>query len=543
MAEMHGVEGGGVAPPGEIDGGRGGPPTDGDHVTDHMTRFDDIGNGNSSGSGSNGRKRRKGPAFTFITEYKKGPNKAPNQLLSSVWNTPQPTANTPQMTANTPQKTTAEEEGERIMKEAYTLVAKAAMLDIRFAEAPLFIKGLLAGKDYFQGLIQAIDKATNSGIEKVTPKMVQKEAPKRVEKEAPTKATPTYASVTATPDKEWNIVTKKGGITMKPATQKPATKLATPMGLVITGISTAFEPISVRNAINNALGTVIVTSATISFKGNLVLRPAPPMEKKDIWLPAIQAIAGLEKATIPDQGQWVKLLAHGVPIRPFSKGSSFNTELFKEELKIFNNIESIGPAYWLTTAENKLASSVVFYLSTDKAAKKAISQGINIAGTHVNIRPFQGVLNKTQCFKCQGYGHEPDKCRKKACRICGQNHYTKEHKCLTCLSNSQCPHTKVSCINCNKAHMAHDPICEVRKALKIGSKGKGGVTASNKRIRADSPIRGNFTGTPQTAPSASAASAPAPTANILQTEEESASSPESVDLIDTEMGEIPPINL
>jgi hypothetical protein len=153
----------------------------------------------------------------------------------------------------------------------------------------------------------------------------------------------------------------------------------------------------------------------------------------------------------------------------------------------------------------------------------------------VNIRPFEGVLNKTQCFKCQGYGHQPDKCRKKACRICGQNHYTKEHKCPICLSNNQCPHIKVNCINCNKAHIAHDPNYEIRKALKIGDKGKGGIPALNKRFRANSPIRA-------LSASAPLASTPA-AAYTLQTDKEPAPSAESVNLRDTEMGEIPPITV
>ena len=258
---------------------------------------------------------------------------------------------------------------------------------------------------------------------------------------------------------------------------------------------------AVRDTINKALGYIGVISVSRTFKGNLLLVPNPQGKKQplsdrqSVWLPALRSLPGLEVAKIPDQEQWFKLVAHGVPVRPFSMGNAFDEDLFKSEVFTFNQIEVIGKPRWLAdpTGKGKLAASVAFAVPSQTVANKALEKGLYIAGEKVTVQVLKGYSNRTQCFKCQGFGHDPLSCRKRACRFCGENHYTKDHQCKNCLSNNSCPHLAPRCANCQGAHPADSPNCQIRGALGIGPSEAPKAPQGQKRARVEGITRGTET--------------------------------------------------
>ena len=338
--------------------------------------------------------------------------------------------------------------------EAYKAVTMAATLDPQLAEGPLFIKGLLDGKKgpSLAALEAKIDRILSTkGPEKVKeksyssalqsqPVQVPQSQPKKSPQGKITAATTAAPKETKGKEKEkapngvistasgdeWHLVTKK---TQKPkaSPQKRAEKPTPqnkPKGLVLTGVS-AFNPMAVRDTINKALGYIGVISVSRTFKGNLLLVPNPQGKKQplsdrqSVWLPALRSLPGLEVAKIPDQEQWFKLVAHGVPVRPFSMGNAFDEDLFKSEVFTFNQIEVIGKPRWLAdpTGKGKLAASVAFAVPSQTVANKALEKGLYIAGEKVTVQVLKGYSNRTQCFECQGFVHDPLSCRKRACRF------------------------------------------------------------------------------------------------------------------------------
>ena len=94
-------------------------------------------------------------------------------------------------------------------------------------------------------------------------------------------------------------------------------------------------------------------------------------------------------------------------------------------------------------------------------------KGIKIAGKKVNVEACKAFSPTTQCYRCQGYGHDPSTCKNKPkCRLCGNKHPTAFHQCYTCKATKECVHVKQRCSNCGGAHMANDQNCPIRKSIR-----------------------------------------------------------------------------
>lgn len=157
--------------------------------------------------------------------------------------------------------------------------------------------------------------------------------------------------------------------------------------------------------------------------------------------------------------EWIKLIAHKVPTKPFQCEEGPN--MLKEDIESFNNIKLIRTPIWLSQEETRLQknhSSIIIHISDPQLADILIKRKIFIAGELCKIEKF--IPKYIQCEKCQKYGHTKFKCKNDyKCRICAQNHDSSAHFCSSCHTKKQCYHMPIKCANCNLSHMANDHIC------------------------------------------------------------------------------------
>lgn len=231
--------------------------------------------------------------------------------------------------------------------------------------------------------------------------------------------------------------------------------------------SLKLDPFGIRNQVNKALQATVVATVSKSINGNIVLGTTKNytanylLERQTAWQHIFNSleIMSAEKPT-----EWIKLVAHGIPTQPFAE----NLNLLKDECSMFNPIKLIETPRWLIKPEGKQAGSIVFVVSTETEKKYCLQEGLVIAGLKVKVVNYKAFSPKTQCYKCQGYGHNPTTCRKPTkCRVCAKNHQTRDHKCTTCDSSELCSHVETKCSNCNGNHMANSTECEVFKAIRL----------------------------------------------------------------------------
>ena len=226
------------------------------------------------------------------------------------------------------------------------------------------------------------------------------------------------------------------------------------------------QPLKVRNELNAIIKTMAVTSVELSARRNIVITTNKPytskqlLERVDDWK---CLFSSFQVETIEEPTSWVKLVAHGVPVLQEIDAIS----IFQQEVETFNPVKVKGSPRWLKQpAEEKRAGSVVFAVPTEEEANYSRKNGLYIAGVRVKVAVYKAYTNKTQCYRCQGYGHNPATCNKPvACAICSKRHLTRMHKCNSCSASQQCEHTIPSCINCKGKHAANSKECEVYKAI------------------------------------------------------------------------------
>ena len=223
---------------------------------------------------------------------------------------------------------------------------------------------------------------------------------------------------------------------------------------------------ALRNKLNEVIGSTAVTSVELSVRGNIVITTNKPYTASQL-LASVQvwkSVFGeypVEAAEIPTS--WIKLVAHGVPILP----EIDTVGIFQQEAETFNPIKIKGVPRWLKApTADKRAGSVVFAVPTEEQATHCRKNGLFIAGVRVKVAVYKAFTNKTQCYRCQGFGHNPATCNKPiACAVCAKRHLTKMHKCNDCSASQQCEHTNLSCVNCKGNHAANNKDCEVYKAI------------------------------------------------------------------------------
>ena len=204
----------------------------------------------------------------------------------------------------------------------------------------------------------------------------------------------------------------------------------------------------------------IVTKITRSFKNNIVITVMNPNQinllelNKDVIYNVFRNYS-IRNHEIPNS--WIKLIAHNIPVNSIQN--------FKSEVKTYNGIDTIGEPRWLIQPKNS-AGSVIFAVKNEIDEKRCL-RGLIFEGIDVKIVKFRSFSPKSQCFKCQGFGHDPKTCKnKKSCKFCGKNHFTKDHVCLSCKSSGKCIHLIPKCVNCGQNHIADDPICETIREIR-----------------------------------------------------------------------------
>ena len=231
--------------------------------------------------------------------------------------------------------------------------------------------------------------------------------------------------------------------------------------------SLKLDPFGIRNQVNKALRATVVATVSKSGNGNIVLGTTKDytanylLERQTAWQDIFQ---GLEIISAEKPTEWIKLVAHGIPTQPFAE----DLNLLKDECSMFNPIKLIQTPRWLTKPEGKQAGSIVFAVATETEKKYCLQEGLIIAGLKTKVVNYKAFSPKTQCYKCQGYGHNPTTCRKPTkCRLCAKNHHTRDHKCNVCDSSELCSHVETKCSNCNGNHMANSTDCEVFRAIRL----------------------------------------------------------------------------
>jgi len=111
-------------------------------------------------------------------------------------------------------------------------------------------------------------------------------------------------------------------------------------------------------------------------------------------------------------------------------------------------------------------ASVVFKVP-NKAAEQKLLAEMWVAGNRFRAQPFIPNRADTLCGRCSSWGHSEFRCPKMAvvCGICSVGHRMKSHKyeVVTCGAIGRvCPHTKMKCPNCGRAHPAEDARCQVK---------------------------------------------------------------------------------
>ena len=230
--------------------------------------------------------------------------------------------------------------------------------------------------------------------------------------------------------------------------------------------STTIKSHALRNDMNKTLGTMAVASVELSARGNIVVTTNNPYTAEQLltrvseWKDLFREYE-VESTEIPTS--WVKLVAHGVPVLQDVDAVS----IFQQEAETFNSVKVKGSPRWLRQpTEEKRAGSVVFAVQTEEQGAYSLKNGLYIAGVRVKVVAYKAYTYKTQCYRCQGFGHNPTTCNKPmACSICSKKHLTRLHKCMSCSASQLCEHITPLCTNCKGKHMANSKECEVYKAI------------------------------------------------------------------------------
>lgn len=158
-------------------------------------------------------------------------------------------------------------------------------------------------------------------------------------------------------------------------------------------------------------------------------------------------------------------------------------DVLKQEIETMNpSVKLITTPRWLTKPEqrkNKGFSSIVIAVQSHNEAESILKKSLWLFNRKLKTARYLAVKPTDQCGRCQGFGHHATRCNIAVrCQICAAGHETRIHTCNTCNKRGKvCSHVDLKCANCDKAHKANDPSCEVIKQLRNPSK-DGDASAS-----------------------------------------------------------------
>ncbi|TGZ78394.1 hypothetical protein EX30DRAFT_292023, partial [Ascodesmis nigricans] len=173
---------------------------------------------------------------------------------------------------------------------------------------------------------------------------------------------------------------------------------------------------------------------------------------------------------------WTRIKLHGVSLERYYQPIENKEGLEKLTGDIKNAYPTIDMPTnpkWLLRAE-KLEershmvaySSVIITLRNKKGAEWICGRGLWIYGKYHSADKFLSAGPDAFCETCSGWGHAAHRCEratKPACMLCGEEHLSKEHRCLAegcgVSAGKVCKHLKRKCCNCGDNHTAKSDEC------------------------------------------------------------------------------------
>lgn len=234
----------------------------------------------------------------------------------------------------------------------------------------------------------------------------------------------------------------------------------------------SIENVLIREHINkafkeNGLNKEIVSTANITYTSQHIMITTMPgysatflQEHLNIWATGFPYSFQRTQVNTP----WYKAAIHGVLLHLTHHPDPLENIAY--ELKTFNNMDIIGKPYWLTSQEKRengerRAGSIVVAFKTKSDLNKAIKTRLNVYGVSCKAELVNSAPPTYQCRNCQGYGHPEARCRSSTvCRICSEDHLTKDHSCKHCpVKGKVCNHSILKCANCQDSHIAGSQGC------------------------------------------------------------------------------------
>ena len=253
-------------------------------------------------------------------------------------------------------------------------------------------------------------------------------------------------------------------------------------------LKTKHSAIVIRDTINNALKKaaaphhIVVAEVSFGKDDNLVMRTRDDCKGSEVLTyiePVMKAIHTLDNtaATIQTTESWSKIAIHGIPTEAYGDNEEGMTHLRDEIMRYNSGVHLLNLPRFMVRPEGregKEATSFVLSFTSEYDANKAIKNGISVYGIVRKCTKFYTASPSTQCTVCWQFGHAWQRCRAPPiCRVCSENHSTRDHHCLHCNTKGlSCIHIPKKCALCTGPHMASDRSCVQRKILIQARPGK-----------------------------------------------------------------------
>jgi hypothetical protein len=172
---------------------------------------------------------------------------------------------------------------------------------------------------------------------------------------------------------------------------------------------------------------------------------AKALRDREIW----KAVGSASTHVAEEYG----VVLHGVP-KAMIDATEMEQDEMRDKIEDLNDIKVSRVTPLTRKPRNPTAptQSIVVYTKTPEDANTAINEYIRIQGRIFQTRRYSPQDQIRQCFRCHGYGHKAEVCKK-------------EHRCGNCAEphdTRMCERETVKCINCNGSHPAWHPECARR---------------------------------------------------------------------------------
>lgn len=156
-------------------------------------------------------------------------------------------------------------------------------------------------------------------------------------------------------------------------------------------------------------------------------------------------------------------MVHGMQISKFDTNNqaAIKSSIESENRSLHPGLEITRVRWpasaWRSTNGRKQYCSLIVNVATSEMADRLIAEGLVYRNEAKLVVMFDQTASKTQCYKCQSYGHIARVCiRDVRCAECNQNHDTREH-------NSAAPTADKACGACQQeGHTVYSPTCPWR---------------------------------------------------------------------------------